>query len=160
MAIYATTITDILNAWVDFGVFAYVLPFLLIFAMVYGILLKSKIIGDNKGVMATIAASVGMLALYNDLVTQFFENIFPYAGIGMSILLVALILMGLISPEQNSKAQWIWFTIGAIIFVVITWASLDNFSFGFWGFASLGDIVPLLLLLGGIVALVVWMTKA
>jgi len=86
---YGTTITDILNAWVEFGVFAYVLPFLLIFAVIFGILTKSHILGTNKGVMATVSAAVGLLALYNDYVTHFFESIFPYAGIGLSILLVA-----------------------------------------------------------------------
>ena len=72
--------------------------FLLIFAVVYGILSTMNIFskGDkNKGVNAVIAIAVGLLALQWDYVPEFFSVIFPYAGIGISILLVALILMGL-----------------------------------------------------------------
>ena len=47
---YANTITNILNTWADLGVFAYVLPFLMIFAVVFGILSKTEILGKNKGV--------------------------------------------------------------------------------------------------------------
>ena len=52
---YATTITDVLNQWAEIGVFAYVLPFLMIFAVIYGILSKTQILGGRKGVDATIA---------------------------------------------------------------------------------------------------------
>ena len=46
------TITEILNIWNDLGVFSYVIPFLLIFAIIYAILEKSKILGDEKAVSA------------------------------------------------------------------------------------------------------------
>ena len=39
------SITDVLNTWADLGVFSYVIPFLLIFAVVYAILEKTKILG-------------------------------------------------------------------------------------------------------------------
>ena len=35
---FGYSIGDVLNRWADLGVFAYVLPFLMIFALVYGIL--------------------------------------------------------------------------------------------------------------------------
>ena len=57
------TITNILNTWADIGVFAYLLPFLMIFALVFGILTKSKLLGENKAVHATLALTVGLLAL-------------------------------------------------------------------------------------------------
>ena len=87
---FGYTITDILNIWADYGVFAYALPFLLIFAIVFGILSKTDILGKNKGVQATIALAVGLLSLQFDYVTNFYATIFPYAGIGISILLVAI----------------------------------------------------------------------
>jgi len=73
------TITTILNQWADFGIFAYALPFLMIFAMVFGILNKTSLLGDNKGVQATIALAMGLLALQFDYVTNFYATIFPYA---------------------------------------------------------------------------------
>ena len=91
-------VTSMLNYWADIGVFAYILPFLLIFAVVYGILSKINILGEqgkNKGVNAVISVAVGLLALQFDYVPHFFSMIFPYAGMGISVLLVALILANL-----------------------------------------------------------------
>ena len=111
-------ITDILNIWASYGVFAYALPFLLIFAIVFGILSKTKLLGDNKGVQATIALAMGLLALQFDYVTNFYATIFPYAGIGIAILLVAMILMGAAAEDLN-WSKYVWFGIGVVIFTII-----------------------------------------
>lgn len=155
---FGYNITDILNIWADYGVFAYALPFLLIFAIVFGILSKTKLLGDNKGVQATIALAVGLLSLQFDYVTNFYATIFPYAGIGISILLVAIILMG-VSAEEFKWSYWVWFIIGAIIFLVILFTSLsDNWFMGGMGYTLL-DSLPAILaggILLGVIALVVW----
>lgn len=129
---FGNTIQDVLNTWADMGIFAYVLPFLLVFALVFGILWKSKILGDNRGVIVVIALTVGLLSLQFDQVPMFFATIFPYAGIGMAILLVALILIGLFARDPNEK----WFTVtfvsigGLIALIVILSALVEN---EWWG---------------------------
>jgi hypothetical protein len=130
-ATYGTTLTDVLNAWAELGVFAYVLPFLILFAIVFGILNKTKIIGDNKGVQATIALSVGLLSLQFDYVPNFFARIFPYAGIGLSIILIALILLGFATEEQKlaKAARWFLFIIGVVVFLFILFGSLSSVEF-------------------------------
>ena len=127
LAVYGNTITDVLNTWADYGVFAYVLPFLMIFAVVFGILSKTKILGTNKGVQATIALAIGLLALQFDYVSNFFAFVFPYAGMGIAVLLVALILMGLIHDDQ-SRVKWVWFGIGVIIFIIVILTALSDFE--------------------------------
>ena len=155
-----TTITDILNSWADMGVFAYVLPFLMIFAVVFGLMNKSKILGTNKGVQAVIALSVGLLSLQFDYVSNFFASIFPYFGMGLAVLLVALILMGFITDD--SKAQWIWFGLGAVIFIVVLMMSISDASWiGGYGFAwnEAWKSVLTLIVLAGFIALIVWGSK-
>lgn len=123
------SITDILNKWAEMGIFAYVLPFLMIFAVVYGILNKTALLGPNKAVQATIALAVGLMALQFDYVSNFFATIFPYTGMGISVLLVALILMGLISSETDAKwGKYIWFTVGLIIFIVVLLMTISDIS--------------------------------
>jgi len=119
-------ITKVLGQWSEIGLFSYILPFLLIFAIVYAILDKSKILGDNKGVHIIVSLAIGLLSLQFNFVSNFFSVIFPYTGIGLSILLVALILMGLIGGERFSK--YVWFGLGAIIFIVIVLVSLTHFN--------------------------------
>ncbi len=152
---YPNTITDILNQWADFGVFAYILPFLMIFALVYGILSKSKLLGENKGVHATLALVIGLLALQFDYVSNFFATIFPYAGIGISVLLVALILMGILTEEEESS-KWIFFGIGALIFLVVLLYTIYDFQWlgGYLGSGSITWIVLILVIASAVVGLV------
>jgi hypothetical protein len=57
-----TTITEVLNIWNDIGVFSYVIPFLLIFAVVFAIMDKTKMFSsqgkDNRGIIAFFCYSV------------------------------------------------------------------------------------------------------
>ena len=155
MVAYSNTITDILNAWAVMGVFAYLLPFLLLFALVFGILSKTKMLGDNKGVNAILAGAVGLMALQFDWVSNFFATVLPYAGIGLSILLIAFIFMGMIADDEK-KSKWIFFGFGALIFLFVI-------GYAFYDFAWLGaysgqewiPILVLLLLIGGAIVAVV-----
>ena len=141
------TITDILNTWQAAGVFAYLIPFLIIFAVVYGILLKTKLLGENKGVIATISLGVGLMSLLNDYVSNFFSSLFPYAGMAIAVLLVALILMGLVTTESFS---WrIWFIVGIVGFGAVLLASLNDMKW--WLGGQLGDSWPAII--AGIVLL-------
>jgi uncharacterized membrane protein len=136
------TITNILNQWANIGVFAYVLPFLMIFAVVFGILNKTKLLGENKGVQAIIALTMGLLSLQFDYVANFFAVIFPYTGIGIAVLLIGLILMGL--SFDQPMAKWVWFYIGLIIFIVIILSSWSSITW--WGGGhNLGDAWPAIL---------------
>lgn len=158
MVTYYNAITDVLNAWADAGVFAYVLPFLMIFAIVYGLINKSKLLGENKGVQATIALAVGLLSLQFDYVANFFAILFPYFGMGIAVLLVALILMGFVAKDD--KTNWVWFSVGLIIFLVVVLTALSDFSwFGgrgsfFWYDAWPAILAGLLLL--GFMAFIIW----
>lgn len=126
------TITNVLNWWEYQGVFAYVLPFLLIFAVIFGILNNSKVLGSNKGVQATVALSIGLLALQFDYVSTFFATIFPYTGMAISVLVVSLILIGIVSNgKQGESAKWIWFGLGIIAFLVVAINSFADYSW--WG---------------------------
>ncbi len=157
--VYANTVTNILNTWADIGVFAYILPFLMIFALVYGILSESKILGKNKAVHATIALAVGLLALQFDYVANFFATIFPYAGIGIAVLLVALILMGILT-DGGDTSKWIFFGIGALIFIVVMLYTVWDFSW-FGGYVG-EDWVPwiiLVVVIGGIITGIILGTK-
>ena len=157
---YGFTITDILNQWQTAGVFAYVLPFLLIFAVIFGILSTGKILGENKGVQATIALAVGLMALQFDYVTQFFATIFPYAGIGISILLIGVILMGLFAKENTKWYPKVFFGLGVLIFLVVVIASLSDMTyFGFNRFYNYWPAVVAGVILLGLMALIIWGSK-
>ncbi len=122
---YGGDIGNILAEWERLGIFSYALPFLLIFALVFGILSRVQIFKDNKGINSIIALVVGLMALQFEFVPRFFAEIFPRLGVGLSIILVALILVGLFFEP---KSNLIMFILAAIIFLVIVVQSFGDFG--------------------------------
>ncbi|MDO8623573.1 MAG: hypothetical protein Q7R52_04975 [archaeon] len=131
---YNGVIGDVLNQWAEMGFFSYVLPFLLIFAMVFGILSTTNIFRGNRMVDAIIALVVGLMALQFDFVPVFFAQVFPRLGVALSVLLVIIILIGLfIDPSKG----WLMYTlmgvgiIAAIVVLVSTSGSV-GWASGYW----------------------------
>lgn len=162
-----TTITDVLNIWNDIGVFSYVIPFLLIFAVVFAILKKTKILSDgttdNSGILAIISVALGLLALQFDMVSEFFAVIFPRFGVGISLFLVLLIFIGFFGLQKDDgkaglKGAWIGFVIGigVLIWSISAWDEWGAVG-GFGGWFS--ENIWALLILGGIVGLIAWAAK-
>ena len=114
------SIADILFQWQNIGFFDLILPFLLVFAIVFGILSYMKIFGDNKAVHVIIAVILGLLAIRAQFFSAFLAEIAPRLGVGLTILLAILILIGLFVPEGHQKTiGWILLAIAFIILIVI-----------------------------------------
>ncbi len=156
---------DVLNSWADKDIFTYVLPFLLIFAVVYGILNKSNIFGaDAKGVNVIIALALGLLSLVGNYVPEFFQTMIPKLAIGISILLAAIILVGLWIGTSGKGGEWIntgLIIVGAIIFIFVIYSSFSN-NYTTIGnvWDNYGNAFVTLLILAAIIALVVFWGKS
>ncbi len=146
----------ILQQWADLGIFYYVLPGLLVFALVFAILQKAKIFGEgkeSKGINAIIAGAVALMSLQFDAVPVFFQIIFPKVGIGLSAILACLILVGLfVDLERNNKrtgTATIFFGIGGIIAIIILLQSLSDYSWwtGSWWQENISAIVAGIIIL-------------
>jgi len=132
-----TSIGMILQQWAEMDIFFYALPFLLVFALVFAILQKLKLTGEqNKGIDAVIAIAIGLLALQYDSVPIFFQIIFPKLGIALSVILAALILTGLFVDSNDQRIFiWIFFGLGAVAFIILLLSSFQDYSWwtgGFW----------------------------
>ena len=139
-----TTITEVLNIWNEIGVFSYMIPFLLIFAVVYAILDKTRVLSnektENRGIISIIAISVSLLSLQFDFVSEFFAIIFPRFGVGLSLFLVILIFLGFFYPEDehgawSSKVAWVGWAVGIGVFIwaLDSWDEWGSYSaFGMW----------------------------
>jgi hypothetical protein len=141
----------------DNDVFYYVIPFLLIFALVYAILIKSGIFGsENKGPIVVISLCVGALSLVGNVVPDFFQIVFAKAGVGLSLFLVALIFVGLFWSGDDEKVKWVKLAaliFGIIVFLVVMFSSMSTANFaGSWFWNEYGSPIVVLLLLG----LIIW----
>ncbi len=149
---------EMLNYLERYGFFAYILPFLLVFALVYAIISQIKMFKDNKGASVIIALAIGFLSLIGGFVPTFFATIFPRFGIGLSIMLVAIILAGVFVSEEHKAYKWVFFGLGGLVFLFVLFSSLSDWTFGgmggwrFWWDQYAGLVIFVLLLVGVIVA--------
>lgn len=151
---------DLLNQLDALGFFSLVLPFLLIFALVYAILSKVEIFKESKGAAVLISFAIGILALQLGKVSSFFQDVFPKFGIGLSLLLIALILAGafLAGDDKGKKAYpWIFFGLGGLIFLIVTFTSLSDWQFaGSWWWDQYGAmIIVAVVIIAAIVGVIV-----
>ena len=158
-------IGNIFAQWEQAGVFAYALPFLLLFSLIFAILSFVPLFKDNKGINAVIAISVSLMAMQFDFVSIFFSQIFPRLGIALSIVLVLIILLGLLIRDDekgNQMVKWMMAISIIVIAIVVIVNSMNSFgftSFGNGAFGSflrynIGNIIIIGLIVGAVIAII------
>ncbi len=147
---------NLFNTWAQAGVFTYILPFLIIFAIIFAVLEKTKLF-ENRAVKAILALSVGLLAVSQfSLVPQFFSLIFPKLGVGLAIILVVMVVLGFYPGEgenADKRMRAALTVVGIIIAVVIVYTSFaQNNSFlyilGYNVWNNLWNIVFMVVIIG------------
>lgn len=148
--------SEIFASWEKIGIFSYLLPFLLIFALVFGILTTMKLFKENKGINIVIALAVSLIALQYPLVPQFFSLIIPKIGIGLIILLAALILLGLFADPESNVMNYVLLGVGGLVFlsVLITTAKSVGLPYGEWFASNWTTVIGILVILVFIIIVV------
>ncbi len=132
------SIGNLLAQWEAVGVFDFVLPFLLIFAIIFVVLSNVAVFKDNKGVNAIISLAVALMSLQFNIVGMFFAEIFPRLGVALSIILVVVVLGSLfIDPKKHPAFTWIFAIMAFVIMGVVIFSSLEVFNFG--GASNIGS---------------------
>jgi hypothetical protein len=122
-------IGNMISQWQQAGFFSYVLPWLLLFALIFGLLTKMNLFQNNKGINAIIAIVVAFMALQFEMVPRFFAEIFPRLGVGLALILVAIILLGIFIPNER-WTTYLFFVIGAVIFLTIFFTTSNALGWG------------------------------
>jgi hypothetical protein len=140
---------DILAGWEQAGVFSYALPFLVIFALVFGILNQIQLFKKNRAVNAIIALAVGLMALQFEFVPTFFAEVLPRMGVGLMVILVILILVGLFVDPEKSGIMWTLLGIGVVVAIVvlINAGAAVGWSTGYWWEDNWGTILGIIVFL-------------
>ncbi len=148
-----TQLDALIQLWESQGLFSVFLPFLLIFAVTFAILNKSKILGGKSGIDVIVALSVGLLALQQEFLRRFFYELFPRLGMGIGVILALSILIGLFIVEGKENIYMIILgSIAFIVFLVVIISTQSGFSFNSWSWWSQwGNLVVWGVILIGII---------
>lgn len=124
------TIGDLIRQWEAAGVFTYVLPFLLIFAIIFTILSNVRIFKTNNAVNAIISLAVALMSLQFNVVSLFFSEIFPRLGLALSLILIGIIILGtFFNIRENKNLRTFFAIISFILIGVVIFSSLEAFNF-------------------------------
>ena len=116
----------------DFGLFDVILPFLLVFTLVFAVLEKTKIFGmeDNhsrKNLNAMVAFSIAFFVTASVNIVTAFQVALPWVSLVLVILVSFLLLSGVMFEETADKNIWSLFSkhpaltkwLMGILFVVV-----------------------------------------
>jgi len=154
----------------DFGFFDVILPFLLVFTIVFGILEKTKIFGvekvgdkeyPKKSVNSMIAFTIGFFVIAAKEVVQAIQVSLPQVVLVLIILVSFMMLAGsFMADKQFSFEQhkgWVLF-LTTVVFIAVIMIFMDSFGWldAVYKFFSnstylLVPIVFLLVILGAII---------
>ncbi len=132
MATNVTTsvFSSVIETWKKFGIFDFVLPFLLVFAIMYGILERTNLFGEKTGksVNAIIAFTIAMTTTLTGWFIGFLTGFLPWVSTLSVVIITGLMLVaifakdfeGLLSGERGKTvlivgAIIVVFTLGAVL---------------------------------------------
>ena len=152
----AVDIQAILMTWQSAGVFNIILPALLFFAVIFGIMSATNIFGSNRAVHIIVALVVAIIAVISPDVQNFFQVALQNLGIALVIIIVVVLLTALFIPDEH-KTGWAigLYSLGGIAALFVVFNSFSEFSFfgSQWWHEWGAMIVGALFLVGVIIAI-------
>ena len=118
-------------------------PFLLVFVLVFAVLQKTKVLGDGKKqVDALVSLALGLVLIAVKPAREFITNITPWLAVGLVVILIYLLLFGFVGSDLKEGIKiekWMKTAFAglAAIFVVVlvliysgTWDKIFSGSSG------------------------------
>ncbi len=106
--------------------FAVIFPALLVFVVVFAILEKTKLLGENKGINGIIAIVCAFLVIASRSIVQVIGFMAPWFVLVFIFLILLLLLYKIMGATDENIAnvilkdrpiQWVLFIVGAIIVI-------------------------------------------
>ncbi|MEA3329151.1 MAG: hypothetical protein U9Q06_00215 [Nanoarchaeota archaeon] len=142
-------------------------PFLLSFVLVFAILQKSKILGDDKRqIDALIALAISLIFIAFGWATNIVINMIPYLAISLVAILIFMLIYGFIGGTDESGLKipdwmkYVGMAIGAIIVVIAliiatgNWSTVYNSIFGDGQLSDLWSNILLVVIIIGAILVV------
>ena len=111
-----------------------ILPFLLVFVLIFAILQKTKILGEGKAqIDALISLAIGLILVGVPVARDFVVNLMPWLAVGASVILVFLILYGFVAGDLSTGPTWMkilfgslaaLFVIGVVLYISGLWSTI------------------------------------
>lgn len=159
---YRYALEDLAEFLQEWGVMDILLPFLLIFTIIFAVLQKTRILGEGKKQFNVVIALVVALSVVIPHVTDSYPTGFdvveiinmmlPQIALIAVVLIMILILVGVFAPGY---ATWIA-VVGAIV-VILLFIGTTEYIYGLdWLYDFLGEEIISLALILLVFGLIIW----
>ncbi len=150
-------VPDFLVQLEQFGLLDAVLPFILIFAIIFTVTNKTKVLGEKRSIHTLVALVIALLVVLPHVmgtyppgqdVVNIINSALPNVSLVIVIIVAALILVGIFRPEKEGVPFGGFFallSVGAIIYIFGLSAGWWK-SAGWFGFLSNPDIQALVVI--------------
>lgn len=107
----------------------FILPFLLIWTIVFAILGKTKLLGENKQVDSIVAFVIGFIFVAALEPKEIVSNLILFLTVAIIVMFVGLLLWGFVSGGTEIKIEttWLKWVTGIVIIlaliIALIWAS-------------------------------------
>ena len=137
-----------------------VLPFLLVFVLIFAVLQKSKVLGEEKNqIDALVSLTIALILVAVPGPQKFIIiNLMPWLAVALAVLLVFFILYGFVAGDISSLPKWMKIVFGIMAFVftgaVVFYLTNLDILLESW-FSGTGDflinVIIIVLVIGGVV---------
>jgi len=98
-----------------------ILPFLLMFTLVFAILEKTKILGDGKRqIDAIVSLAIALIFIAFGSATDIVVRMIPVLGIALVVILIFMILLGSMFQSGNFEMpDWLKIVVGILVAILV-----------------------------------------
>lgn len=145
----------------EFGIYDVVLPFILIFTIIFATLEKIKIFGqEGRRYNALIALSIALLFVAATNLVEAVNHYLPIIGLVLAIFLGLMLLLGIFGVEEGSKGvKTMGWILAGIVSITIGLAYLPQITWFKEFFDSLESYSGVLIVIVILIAIIVWVVK-
>lgn len=132
------------------GLFEYVLPFLLVFAIIFAILEKTKIFGERNSVNIIVSIIMGLLFVTQTSLVSTLNSFLPKISLFIIVAVMVLILFGLFGASTEHGFRGIILLLGAVASLVAIYWGLSpslGFQLPYWVQYNWDVIITLIIIL-------------
>jgi|SRR3989344_932321 len=109
---------DTVNYLVESGVYDVLLPFLLIFSIIFAILEKTKILGESKtNINVVVSVVIGLLLIVQRGIVEIINIFLPRVSLIIVVILMALLVISMVAGKEFKGLKGT--TLGIAIIVII-----------------------------------------
>lgn len=102
-------------------VFDILLPFILIFAIIFAVLQTAKILGGKKNIDAIVSIVFGLLLIRSEVAINTINRFLPNVALAIIVVLMILLLLGVFLGKDYEWASGMKFIAAILSLIVVLW---------------------------------------